>query len=97
MIMKNIKETLEMELRVNQSMVDQLSDDNIFKAEYKAKVEELKQKIDSLNETAVTVQESLDKDIYGCDMSEEIDEEYEMWLLEELNRGYKGGTQSWDL
>lgn len=95
--MKNIKETLEMELRVNQSMVDQLSDDNIFKAEYKAKVEELKQKIDSLNETAVTVQESLDKDIYSYDTSEEIDEEYEMWLLEELNGVYKGGTQSWDL
>lgn len=93
----NIKETLEMELRVNQSMVEQLSDDNIFKAEYKAKVEELKQRIDSLNETAITVQESLDKDIYGCGMSEEVDEEYEMWLLEELNGGYKGGTQSWDL
>ena len=93
----NIRESLEMELRVNQSMVDQLSDDNIFKAEYKAKVEELKQKIESLNETAVTVQESLDKDIYSYDAVEEIDEEYEMWLLEELNGGYKGGTQSWDL
>lgn len=93
----NIKESLEMELRVNQSMIDQLSDDNIFKAEYKAKVEELKQKIESLNETAVTVQESVDKDIYSYDTVEENDEEYEMWLLEELNGGYKGGTQSWDL
>lgn len=93
----NIKESLEMELRVNQSMVDQLSDDNIFKSEYKAKVEELKQKIESLNETAITVQESVDKDIYSCDTVEENDEEYEMWLLEELNGGYKGGTQSWDL
>lgn len=93
----NIKESLEMELRVNQSMVNQLSDDNIFKAEYKAKVEELKQKIESLNETAITVQESVDKDIYSCDTVEENDEEYEMWLLEELNGGYKGGTQSWDL
>lgn len=93
----NIKERLEMELRVNQSMVDQLSDDNTFKAEYEAKVEELKQKLESLNETAVTVQESVDKDVYGCDTLEENDEEYEMWLLEELNGGYKGGTQSWDL
>ena len=93
----NIKESLEMELRVNQSMVDQLSDDNIFKDDYKAKVEELKQKIESLNETAVTVQESVDKDIYSYDTVEEIDEEYEMWLLEELNGGYKGGMQSWDL
>lgn len=93
----NIKESLEMELRVNQSMVDQLSDDNIFKAEYKAKVEELKQRLESLNETAITVQESVDKDIYSYDTVEENDEEYEMWLLDELNKDYKFGTNSWDL
>ena len=93
----NIKERLEMELRVNQSMVDQLSDDNTFKAEYEAKVEELKQKLESLNETAITVQESVDKDVYNCDTLEENDEEYEMWLLEELNKDYKFGINSWDL
>lgn len=93
----NIKESLEMELRVNQSMADQLSDDNIFKAEYEVKVEALKQKIENLNETAVTVQESVDKDIYSYDVVDESDEEYEMWLLEELNGGCKGGAQSWDL
>lgn len=93
----NIKERLEMELRVNQSMVNQLSDDNTFKAEYKAKVEELKQKLESLNETAITVQESVDKDVYDYDTLEENDEEYEMWALEELNKDYKFGTNSWDL
>ena len=28
---------------------------------------------------------------------EDEDEEYLMWELEELNQGYKQGTQSWDL
>lgn len=27
----------------------------------------------------------------------EVDEEYEMWLLEELEGEYKQGSQSWDM
>lgn len=92
--MKQIREKLELELRVNQSMVEQLGDDNIFKIEYKAKVKAIKEVLEILNGEPITIEESIEKDIYN--MSSD-DCEYEMWLLEELNEEYKGGTQPWDL
>lgn len=92
--MRQIREKLELELKVNQSMVEQLSDNNIFKIEYKAKVKAIKEVLEILNEKPVTIEESINKDIYDMDND---DYEYEMWLLEELNKEYKGGTQSWDL
>lgn len=92
--MKQIREKLELELRVNQSMVDQLSNDNIFKIEYKAKVKAIKEVLEILNEEPITIEESIEKDIYN--MSND-DCEYEMWLLGELNKECKGGTQPWDL
>lgn len=92
--MEQIKEKLELELKVSQSMVDQLTGDNVFKMEYRAKVKAIKEILEILNERTVTVEESIEKDIYN--MSND-NCEYEMWLLEGLNEEYKGGTQPWDL
>ena len=46
------------------------------------------------------IKDSIDKDIFSpYDEDEDEDEDLEvlMWELEELNQGYKQGTQSWDL
>ena len=43
------------------------------------------------------MKDSIDKDIFSPYKEDEEDEEYLMWELEELNQGYKQGTQSWDL
>lgn len=99
--MESIREYLEMELRVNQSMVDQLSEDNIYKEEYKVKVNELKERIQSLTEESMSLEDSIDNDIF-CnsqleEQEEEIDEDLEMWKLDQLNKDYKFGTNSWDL
>ena len=44
------------------------------------------------------IKDSIDKDIFNpYKEDEEEDLEYLMWELEELNQGYKQGTQSCDL
>ena len=44
------------------------------------------------------IKNSIDKDIFSpYKEDEEEDLETLMWELEELNQGYKQGTQSWDL
>lgn len=44
------------------------------------------------------IKDSINKDIFSpYKEDEEEDLEYLMWELEELNQGYKQGTQSWDL
>lgn len=44
------------------------------------------------------IKDSIDKDIFSpYKEDEEEDLEVLMWELEELNQGYKQGTQSWDL
>lgn len=99
--MEAIRDHLEMELRVNQSMVDQLSNDNIFKAEYEEKVKVLKERIESLTEESMSLEDSIDNDIFLNnqleEQEEEIDEDLEMWKLDQLNKDYKFGTNSWDL
>lgn len=99
--MEAIREHLEMELRVNQSMVDQLSDDNKFKVEYEEKVKVLKERIESLTEESMSLEDSIDNDIFLNsqleEQEEEIDEDLEMWKLDQLNKDYKFGTNSWDL
>ena len=43
------------------------------------------------------IKNSIDIDIFNPYEEDEEDLEYLMWELEELNQGYKQGTQSWDL
>ena len=43
------------------------------------------------------IKDSIDKDIFSPYEEDEEDLEYLMEELEELNQGYKQGTQSWDL
>ncbi|WP_250674414.1 hypothetical protein LZ906_017475 (plasmid) [Paraclostridium ghonii] len=44
------------------------------------------------------IKDTLNIDPYSFEEEEEeIDEDLEMWELEELNKNYKFGTNSWDL
>ena len=43
------------------------------------------------------IKDSIDKDIFSPYKEDEEDLDFLMWELEELNQGYKQGTQSWDL
>ncbi|EQK39780.1 hypothetical protein C672_3589 [[Clostridium] bifermentans ATCC 638] len=68
---------------------------------YKDEIESLEKSLHSLNEEAMTVEDSIDNDIFFNsqleEQEEEIDEDLEAWKLDQLNKDYKFGTNSWDL
>lgn len=67
----------------------------VFYETTKEEIEKLESTLKAMKEEAITVEESVSKDIF--EDGEEVDEEIKMWQLGELNQGYQFGTQSWDL
>ena len=67
----------------------------VFYETTKEEIENLESSLKAMKEEAITVEESVSKDIFKD--GEEVDEEFEMWQLGELSGDYQFGTQSWDL
>ena len=98
MIMKNmfVKNAISERIESLKEEADRVckNDREAYDIFYKTEIESLEKSL-SEYENAVTVEESVSEDIFKD--GEEVDEEFEMWQLGELNGDYKFGTQSWDI